>query len=106
VTAPGIVIRRAAARDGGALARLAALDSAAPPMGPLLVAEVEGEIRAALAVGDGDTIADPFHRTAELVDLLRLRASQLEAPREASRRHGGGLGEWSRGPRSVATDTA
>ena len=106
MTAAGIVIRRAAARDGRALARLAALDSAAPPPGPLLVAEVEGQIRAALALSDGGAIADPFHRTAELVELLRLRASQLAAPRGASRRRAGGVGEWSRGPRSVATDIA
>jgi hypothetical protein len=106
VTAAGIVIRRAAARDGVALARLAALDSAARPLGPLLVAEVESEIRAALDLGGGGAIADPFHRTAELVELLRLRASQLEAPRAASRRHVGGLGEWPPGRRSVATDTA
>jgi hypothetical protein len=106
VIAPGIVIRRAAARDGGALARLAALDSAARPPEPLVVAEVEGEIRAALALGGGAVIADPFHSTAELVELLRLRASQLAAPREASRRYVAGLGEWSRAPRSVATDTA
>jgi hypothetical protein len=106
VTAPGIVIRWAAPRDGGALARLAALDSDACLPGPLLVAEVEGEIRAALALGDRGAIADPFHRTAELVELLRLRASQLAAPREASRRRAGGLGEWSRRPRPVATDIA
>jgi len=106
VIAAGIVIRRAAARDGVALARLAALDSAAPPPGPLLVAEVEGEIRAALALDGDGAIADPFHRTAELVELLRLRASQLEAAHAASGRRAGGLGEWSPRRRSVATDTA
>lgn len=105
MSGPGIVIRWAAARDGGALARLAALDCTARPAGPLLVAEVDGEIRAALVLGGG-AIADPFHRTAELVELLRLRARQLEAPHPGSRRPVGGVREWSGRPRSLAADAA
>ena len=54
--------------------RVAALDSARVPRAPLLVAEMDGEVRAALSLDDGGAIADPFHRSLELVELLRARA--------------------------------
>jgi hypothetical protein len=41
------------------------------------VAEVGGEIVAALAIETGSVIANPFRNTAQLVALLRLRADQL-----------------------------
>ncbi|MBV9424013.1 MAG: hypothetical protein JOZ98_13950 [Solirubrobacterales bacterium] len=53
------------------------LDSARVPHGPSLVAEVDGRLRAALPLDGGPPIADPYHRGPELVELLRLRASQL-----------------------------
>ena len=81
-----IVIRGATARDELALRRLAALDDArAPQPGPdVLIAEVDGLAVAAVA-GDR-AIADPFRPTAAIVELLRLRASQLAsaAPAGAS----------------------
>ncbi|MDQ6775136.1 MAG: hypothetical protein M3071_02710, partial [Actinomycetota bacterium] len=56
-----ITIRPAYPDDERALARLAALDSAAaPPESPRVVAEVDGELRAALSLQDGSAIADPF----------------------------------------------
>ena len=42
---------------------------------PALLARVDGELRAAVGV-DGETLADPFHPTAEIVTLLRLAAEQ------------------------------
>jgi hypothetical protein len=45
VTAAGVVIRIATAADAVALRRLAALDSAPPPVGPALIAEADGEPR-------------------------------------------------------------
>jgi hypothetical protein len=51
-----------------------------------LVGEVAGELRAALSLTDGATIADPFHRTASLVDLLNMRARQLQAEPPRDRR--------------------
>ncbi len=72
-----IVIRPNRSDDDPALARLAALDSASVPVEPLLVAEVGGELRAALSLRDDAVIADPFHRTAQLVMLLQTRAEQL-----------------------------
>ncbi len=43
----------------------------------MLVAETGGEIVAAVPVAGGRAIADPFRRTAALVEILELRASQL-----------------------------
>lgn len=74
---PTILIRHAAPGDGPVLMRLAALDSAPVPFGPALIAEVDGEPRAALALRDGAVIADPFARTAELVQLLQVHAAAV-----------------------------
>lgn len=57
--------------------RLAALDSATVPPPPLLVAEVDGELRAAVSLHDGRAIADPFTRTAHLLDVLRTRIASV-----------------------------
>jgi hypothetical protein len=69
---PAITIRPAYADDHVALQRLASLDSAeAIPPHPLLVAEVDGELRVALSVHDGGAIADPFFPTEAILGLLR-----------------------------------
>jgi hypothetical protein len=70
-----ITIRPAYGDDDASLVRLAELDSAErlPPM-PILLAEVDGELRAALSLADGGAIADPFFPTAHLVALLRAHA--------------------------------
>jgi hypothetical protein len=74
----GITIRFAYPDDAAALRRLAALDSQPLPPGPLLVAEVGGELWAAVNVtGAPRTIADPFRHTAELGSLLHERAERL-----------------------------
>jgi hypothetical protein len=73
-----ITVRRSTSGDAGELARLAALDSASPPRGPALVAMADSRILAALPIGSGRPIADPFEPTAELVALLELRRSQME----------------------------
>lgn len=72
-------IRYALAQDDAALRRLATLDSAPVPEAPLLVAEVEGDLHAALSLWDGRSIADPFRPTAALVELLVVRAAQLQS---------------------------
>lgn len=74
---PPVTIRFAGAHDAGVLAALAQLDSADPLVLPALIAEVDGELRAALSLRDGAVIADPFRPTAALVELLRTRARQL-----------------------------
>jgi hypothetical protein len=66
--------------DERSLHRLATLDSApAAPAAPLLLAEVDGELRAALSLSEGTTVADPFYPSAELVALLRAHADQAGA---------------------------
>ncbi len=72
-----LTLRYASAADAERLRVLAELDSASPPSGPSLVAEVDGRLRAALPLNGGAPIADPFHCGAELIELLRMRASQL-----------------------------
>ncbi len=76
-----VTIRMAVSADAPALSRLAQLDSRPPrePV-PMLVAEVGGELRAALPLDAGPAIADPFWRTAELVAILAERARQLAPP--------------------------
>ena len=73
-TLPTIQIRVARPGDEATLLRLAALDSAPAPRGDVLVALIDGEILAALALDSGHAIADPFRPTADLVELLRTRA--------------------------------
>jgi hypothetical protein len=80
-----ISIRPVHRDDYVALWSVAALDSALVPSGPLLVAEADGEIVAALSLAGGESIADPFRPTAEAVALLRLRASQFPRHRPRSR---------------------
>ena len=69
-----LTIRRADLADLAALDRLATLDSATAPTGDVLVAEVAGELWAALEIPSGAVIADPFRPSGELVELLRLHA--------------------------------
>ncbi len=82
-----VVIRHAGPDDADALERLAQLGEHPLPREPLLVAEVSGELWAALSVADGATVADPFRPTVELFTLLRARAEQLRA-REGGKRWG------------------
>lgn len=72
-----ISIRVATPDDDLALMRLAALDSTDVPPSPLLLAECDGVLQAALSLGDGSSIADPFAPTTELISLLRVRAARL-----------------------------
>ena len=86
-----ITIRRSRDEDRATLIRLATIDSKRYDGAPALLAEAGGEVVAALPVHGGEAIADPFRRTAELVDLLELRAAQIRAQDdEAERRPGGG----------------
>jgi hypothetical protein len=72
-----VTIRRLDDGDREALERLAQIDSAEPPSGRLLGAEVEGVLLAAISLDTGELVADPFSRTGELQAMLELRASQL-----------------------------
>ena len=90
-----IVLRRARPDDSWALKGLADLDSAPRPTGEMLVAEVDGRISAAVPVGGGRAIADPFQPTAGLVEMLRIRAAASADHRPAP----------DRGPRNVGPPT-
>jgi hypothetical protein len=78
-TTASITIRRAHPEEPGVL-RIAALDSTRVPAAPLLVAEVDGQVRTALSLEDGGTIADPFYPTRDLLDLLRIHAKATHRP--------------------------
>lgn len=75
ITQP-ITITRSTEADSRSLWRLAALDDRRAPQGPALLAYVGGELRAAVGLLDGQAVADPFHPTAELVEMLRFQARQ------------------------------
>ena len=70
------MIRYAEDRDAAALERLAQLEGRHLPAGRVLLAEVEGEVLAALPLAGGPPLADPFRPTASLVELLRTRREQ------------------------------
>ena len=83
-----IVIRPARPSDEDAVRLVAQRDSRAVPDGELLIADVEGAVRAAISLTTGEIVADPFQRTEELVRVLSLRRAQL---RHEDRRPNRGL---------------
>jgi hypothetical protein len=85
VTDKTLTIRLADTADAAALARLAALDSAALPRGDTLLAEVGDELWAAVELDTGAAIADPFRPSGHVVDMLRLRASLANGAKRPER---------------------
>jgi hypothetical protein len=75
-----IELRLCRASDDAALERLAALAERPLPFGRLVVALVDGSLVAALPLGGGCALRDPFVRTSHLMGLLELRARQLRQP--------------------------
>jgi len=73
----GLTLRLATHADRQALARLAELDQAQRPADPVLLGVIKQRPVVALSLSDGRVIADPFSNTAELTELLRVRARQL-----------------------------
>ena len=74
-----IVIRSARPADAAAIRRLAHLADRSVPADPVLVAESDGTIVAALSTSGGEIVTDPFRATGDLVALLELRSEQLHA---------------------------
>ena len=72
-----LTLRHAVPADAAELDRIAQLDSRRAPRGIVLVAEVGGELWAAISLDDMHAVADPFRPTGELVALLVARARQL-----------------------------
>ena len=75
-----VTVRRSREDDAPGLRVLADLDSARVPAGVMLVAEVDGELRAAVALDGRSVIADPFHHTRHLVDLLEVARREKATP--------------------------
>jgi hypothetical protein len=77
IAGPEVTVRVSRAADARALARLAVIDSAELIEGPALIAELDGKLVAAVPIDGGPGIADPFVRTAALVEMLEFRAAQI-----------------------------
>jgi hypothetical protein len=83
---PTIALRLAHTDERGEISRLAGLHEAPAPSGEVLLGLVDGTPVAALSLTDGSVVADPFARSGEVVELLRLRADRLGAPRPRTAR--------------------
>ena len=68
----GVTIRLSDDADE-AVSRLASLAEREAPSGPVMLAEVDGEPVAALAVRDGHAVADPQRANAGVLAALHLR---------------------------------
>ena len=79
-----LTLRLAVPADADDLDRLAQLDSRRAPRGVVIVAEVSGELWAAISIDDGHAVADPFRPTGELVALLVERSRQLRRARRTA----------------------
>lgn len=80
-----ILIRYSGDGDQPALERLAMLDSRPMPAGSFLLAEVDGELVAAVPLDSNDEpLSDPFRPTANLRELLRLQAAHVGRHRGAA----------------------
>ena len=80
-----VMLRLSCVHDDDVLARLAVLEGRRAPKGQHVVAEVRGVVVAALPLGPGSALADPFRPTAHLIPLLELRAKQLGDDRRRRR---------------------
>jgi hypothetical protein len=90
MTNTSLVLRPATSADAADLERLAALDSARPLAGDVMLAHADGEVRAAVSLESGRAVADPFYPSLELLPLLRTAAGD-----NTSRRR------WRRATRAV-----
>jgi hypothetical protein len=84
-SAAALVLRFAGVADGPVLRDLAELDDAPVLDGEVLLALIDGEAVAALSLGDGRVLANPFVPTEATVALLRLRAGHISGRRPRRR---------------------
>jgi hypothetical protein len=86
-TSADVVIRYARSDEADALATLAQLDSSRALRGDVIVADVQGELWAAVSLDDGHAVANPFRPSGELAFRLSERARELHgAGRDRPRR--------------------
>jgi hypothetical protein len=81
-----ITLRRSTTSDAATLLTLAVLDSQRLPLDQFLIGEVGGEPLAALGLATGILIANPYRATAEIAELLRVRAGSISSTHRP--RHG------------------
>jgi|SoiMethySBSTD1v2_1073268.scaffolds.fasta_scaffold583199_2 hypothetical protein len=74
-----ILIRYARPADGAALDRLEGLSGRSLGVDPILVAESDEELVAAVSTSGGEIVSDPFRVTLDVTELLLLRTKQLRA---------------------------
>ena len=97
-----ITIRRAGASERPALDRLAGRDSQHLSSEDFMVAEVSGELWAAVGMSTGMMVADPFRPSGEVAEFLRMRAERARehavprAPAPLLRRLATRAVAWSR----------
>lgn len=88
-----LTVRPATDADATALRDLAALDSAKPLAGPVVVAERDGTLVAAVSLADDRAVADPLAPTAAVVELVRAYAARSTG---AAERTGTRRSPWRR----------
>jgi hypothetical protein len=91
-----VTLRLARPDDAAALLRLTQLDCRPEPRGSYVLAEIDGEIVAALSLEAGELVGNPFRATAHLRPLLELRAKQLARRRRHRVALWGAIRGWSR----------
>lgn len=79
-----LTIRAATTGDRPQLVQLAELTERHVPEGPVLVAQVDTELIAAVPVAGGEALIDIRRGTADVVQLLELRSKQLRRAWEDS----------------------
>jgi hypothetical protein len=72
---PAVTIRQLGMLDDAAVSRIAELDTVRAPRGELLGAELDGRLVAVVSTTTGEVAADPFRRTAEIVEMLKRHAA-------------------------------
>ncbi len=72
-----MTVRFADPDEARTLRHLAELDDAPELAGEVLVATIDAQVVAALALGDGRVVANPFVLTSHAVELLRRTATEL-----------------------------
>src|ERR687887_412661 len=77
------VIRTPLASERRSIEQLALLDDRRLPGRDLLVAEVDGELWAAVVIDTGEGVADPFRPSGDVMDALRAAAMRLRIPNGA-----------------------
>ncbi len=76
-----LTIRLSTDQDGDdeSIRRLASLEDAEPPRGPVMLAELQGEPVAAVGLADGTTVADRSRVSSWMLTLLTLRRLETRA---------------------------